>query len=83
LRDVLAAVGPQTVAALCAVGVGLAVQHAFLAELASLPRLALSALICLGTYLVVAVGVLRVTGPIQLALSMLRDFGSLRSPRTP
>ena len=72
-KDVLAAAGPQTVAALCAVVVGLAVQQAFLAELTPLARFALSGLICLATYLVVAIGILRVTGPIRLALSLLRD----------
>jgi PST family polysaccharide transporter len=81
-KDVLAAVGPQSAAGLCAVAVGLAVQYAFMSELTPLARFALSGLICLATYLAVAVGVLRVTGPIQLALSLLRDVGALRSPKT-
>ena len=37
----------------------------------------------MATYLVVAVGVLRVTGPIQLALSLLRYFQLRQSPKTP
>jgi PST family polysaccharide transporter len=81
-KDVLAAAGPQTVAALCTVAVGLLVQHAFMAEFTHLARFMLLALICVATYLVVAVGVLRVTGPIRLALSLLREFDLRQSPKT-
>ena len=80
-KDVLAATGPQTVAALCAVAVGLLLQQALMAEFAPSVRFALSGLICLITYLAVAVGVLRVTGPMRLALSLLREFQLRQSPK--
>ena len=81
-KDVLAAVGPQTAAALCAVAVGLLVQHVFMVEIPPLPRLALAGLVCLATYLAVAVEVLRVTGPMRLALSLLREFQPRQSPKS-
>ena len=81
-KDVLAAAGPQTVAALCAVAVGLLLQQALMAEFAPFVRFVLSGLICLVTYLAVAVGVLRVTGPMRLALSLLREFQLRQSPKT-
>ena len=81
-KDVLAACGPQAAAALCAVAVGLSVQYASLAEYPRLVRFVLSGTVCLATYLAVAVGVFRVTGPIRLATSLLRDFTLRQSPRT-
>lgn len=79
-RDVLQAVGPQTVAGLAAIAVGLAVQLAYLGELSQLTRMFASGVICLATYLAVVVGIFRVTGPLQLAFSLLRDIRAIRSP---
>jgi len=83
VKDVLAAVGPQTASALCATAVGLGAQYAFMGELTPLERLPLSALLCGATYLFVSIVIFRVTGPLQLAISMLRDLGLRRSPKTP
>jgi polysaccharide transporter, PST family len=82
VKDVLAATGPQTAAALCAVVIGLLLQHALMVDLAPLARLVLSALVCLVTYLAVAVGILRVTAPIRLAFSLLRELVLRQSPKT-
>lgn len=79
VRDVLSAVGPQTAAGLIAAAFGLVVQYLFLADFSALTRFFVSAAISLATYLAVVVGVFRVTGPLQLAASMLRDFGRMRS----
>lgn len=79
VRDVLSAAGPQTAAGLIAVAVGFAVQHFFLADFSQLARFFVSIQVCLATYLVVVVGVFRVTGPLRLALSLLRDFSPMRS----
>jgi polysaccharide transporter, PST family len=79
-RDVLQAVGPQTVAALFAAAVGFAVQLQILGELSPFMRLFISGMVCLATYLAVVVGVFRVTGPLHLVFSVLRDFRSVRSP---
>lgn len=81
-KDVLAAAGPSTAAAVCATAVGLGLQHVFMGELNQLARFFISGLICVVTYLVVAVGVFRVTGPIHLARSLLRDLGPRQSPKT-
>lgn len=79
-RDVLQAVGPQITAALIAVGVGFAVQLGFLMEFSRLLRFCISIVVCLAAYLTFVVGVFRVTDPLQLAFSVLRDFRSIRSP---
>jgi PST family polysaccharide transporter len=79
VKDVLPVMGPQTVAGLSAVAFGFTVQHVFLIDLSQLVRFFVSALICLTTYLAVAVGIFRVTGPLQLAFSVLKEFGPMRS----
>ena len=81
VSDVLQAVGPQTISALVATAVAFVVQNAWLGEFAPLVRVVLVAPVCLGTYLVLAVGVFRITAPIWLALSLLRDFMPVRVPR--
>jgi len=83
IKDVLQVVGPQTAAALITVAFGFMVQQLLLAEFSQLARFFLSTQICLAAYLAVVLGVFRVTGPIQLALSLLRDFGPLRSRGSP
>ena len=77
-RDVLQAIGPQTAAGLAAVAVGFMVQLEFLADFSLLMRIFVSGLICLVTYLAIAVGLFRVTAPLQLAFSVLRDFRAVR-----
>jgi len=79
-RDVLQAIGPQTIAGLAAVAVGFVVQVEFLADFSQLMRPFVSGSICLATYLVIAVGLFRVTAPLQLAFSVLRDFRAVRLP---
>lgn len=78
--DVLRAVGPQTVAGLIAAGVGFLVQIEFLAHLAPMLRLVVSGSICLAIYLAIAVGLFRITAPLQLAFSVLHDFRGFRTP---
>jgi PST family polysaccharide transporter len=80
---VLRAVGPQTVAALATVAIGLAVQHLFLDGYSQLARFAFSVPICVVVYLIISVGVFKVTGPLRLALSLLRDFSSIMFRRSP
>jgi polysaccharide transporter, PST family len=78
-RDVLSAVGPQTAAGLIAAALGFMVQHVFLVDFSALMRFIVSATICIATYLTAVVGVFRVTGPLHLAVSMLRHFSPMRS----
>ena len=78
VRDVLAATGPQMISALIAVAFGLAMQQLFLLDLSELARLVVSIPICVATYLMIVLGVFRMTGPLKLASSMLQDFGPLK-----
>jgi PST family polysaccharide transporter len=78
VRDVLSATGPQMISALIAVAFGLAMQQHFLLDFSGLARLVVSIPICVATYLVIVLGVFRMTGPLKLASSMLQDFGPLK-----
>ena len=82
-KDVLRAVGPQTAAALIAVAIGITLQSAFLSDLPRLARFIISGLICLTVYLAVVVGVFKVTAPMRLAFSLLRDLSPTRFRRSP
>lgn len=76
--DVLRAVGPQTISALLAVVIGFTVQNAWLSEFSPFVRVLLATPVCLGTYLAVAVGAFKITAPIRLGFSVLRDFMPVR-----
>ncbi len=78
IKDVLAATGPQVVAGCVAAVAGCAAAHLSLADLSSFARLVVSAPICFAVYLVVAVGVFRVTEPLRLALTLLQDLTAHR-----
>ena len=82
VKDVLRAVGPQTAAALITVAFGFAVQRAFLADFSQLARFVVSVPICVVAYLTVVVGVFKLTAPLQLAFSLLRDFSPKRLRRS-
>jgi PST family polysaccharide transporter len=79
-KDVLQAVGPQITAGLVAVAAGFLFQLEFLADSSHLMRLFASGMVCLAAYLVVAVGVFRVTAPLHLIFSVLRDLRAVRIP---
>lgn len=81
-NDVLAAVGPQTVAGLITVALGLTIRELFLADIGVFARFFLSSVICTSVYLVVAIVIFRVTEPLRLGLSVLRDFNPIRSLRS-
>jgi PST family polysaccharide transporter len=81
-RDVLRTVGPQMIAALITVAIGFTVQYTLLADLPRLARFVASGLICVTAFLAVIVGVFKVTAPLQLVLSMLRDFSPMRLRRS-
>ncbi len=79
-RDVLQSIGPQTIAGLVTVSVGLVAQQTVLVNLSELVRFFVSMPFCLVVYLTLAVGIFRVTGPLNLALSVLRDLNPIRLP---
>lgn len=77
-RDVLTTVGPQMVAGLATVAIGVAVQRLFLWDYSPIARIALSIPVCTVVYFAVAVGLFRVTAPIRLGLSLIHDFTPVR-----
>ena len=79
-RDVLRAVGPQTIAGLVAVAVGFVVQQEFLGGLSQFMRVFASGAVCTAAYLTVVIGIFGVADPLRLVFSVLRDFRTARSP---
>ena len=71
VKDVLRVVGPQTGHRLTTVVVGFTVQRLFLDDYSQLTRFALSVSLCVAVYLTVVVGVFKVTGPLNLAFSLI------------
>jgi PST family polysaccharide transporter len=76
--DVLSATAPQMASAVITVALGLTIRRLFLLESSELARLILSIPVCVMTYLAIVLGVFRLTAPLRLASSLLRDFGSLK-----
>lgn len=70
--DVVKAVGPQLVAALASVGLGLWLRDALLAGSPRILRLSALAFACLLSYGLLAVGLFRVEKPLLVARSLLR-----------
>jgi len=79
VRDLIAAVVPQTVAAIVTIVLGLGIQHFFLDDFSHLARFLISGALSLIIYLALAVVVFGVTGPLRLVLGVARDFGPLKS----
>lgn len=73
-RDVLAAAGPPTAAGLVAVAIGILARNYLLADVPALVRLFASSLICLSVYITLTVVIFKIIQPLQLALSVVRDF---------
>jgi len=79
--DAVAVIGPEFVGALAAVGVGFGLSASLLAGLPAIERIANVILVYLATYLIVTVGLFRVTVPLEVGVSLLEDAlpGSVRS----
>jgi PST family polysaccharide transporter len=73
--DVLRAVGPQVVAAFAAAALAMLARHALLQDAPALLRLVILGVLCSGAYLAIVTLVFRVTKPLRLALSLLRNRG--------
>ena len=78
-KDVLRAVGAPMTSALIVVAFGFGLQQLLLSGFSPLVRFLISAPFCLATYLAVVVGVFRITDPLRLAFSLVREFGPLQS----
>ncbi len=78
---VIRAVGPQLIGAICAAASGWWLQTATLTDCSSFVRIFLSAGFCSCVYLGVVVGLFRLTEPIKVAGSILRDLVTNRLRR--
>jgi PST family polysaccharide transporter len=72
--SVLKVVGPQMAAALCSAGFGYWVGQTFFVEMHRLARISLLVLVYSFSYLVIVVGVFRITKPLRVSASLLRDY---------
>ena len=72
------AVGPQLVGAIVTVAAGWSLQMAILTGYSSFTRILLSIAFCICIYLVTVVGFFRLTEPITIAGSVIRDLRASR-----
>jgi polysaccharide transporter, PST family len=72
--DVIRAIGAQVVGALAGSGAGFAARVWLLSEASTIERMGILVLLYVMTYLVVVVGLFRVTMPLQVCRSMLNDI---------
>ena len=78
ITEVVGAVGGQLVGALVSAGVGFGVRERLLMEMWIFERMAILVLLYVITYLVVVVGLFRVTVPVQVCISLIGD--TVRGP---
>jgi O-antigen/teichoic acid export membrane protein len=71
--QVIRAVGPQVIGAVSAVAGGTWLQLAFLAHHSGIVRIVSSACVCACIYLVVVIGLFRLTEPLRVARSVVQD----------
>ena len=72
-REVIAAIGAQLTGSLISAGVGFAARTWLLRGASSIERTAVLVLLYLAVYLAVVVGLFRVTEPISVCLSLMKD----------
>ena len=73
-KDVLRTVGPQLVGALVSALFGFELLFAVLENWHPLVRMPMLVVACLTIYLIIVVGLFKITKPIELAWSLLKDF---------
>jgi polysaccharide transporter, PST family len=81
LRDIIAAIGPQTVGSLAAVAIGFWLRSAFLSDFSMLARTVVLTLGYGATYLTIVAGVFRVRAPMVAVLSLAGDLSLRRVAR--
>ena len=72
--DVINAVGRQLVGALGSAGLGLLLRHTLLADSQRLARTVVLVATYIASYLLVVVGLFRVTAPLRAAVTLLPSF---------
>jgi hypothetical protein len=78
---VIRAVGAQLLGAIIAVAAGWWLKASFLADYSSLFRIFFSTFLCASIYLLIVVGLLRITEPIRVASRLVQDFGARAAQR--
>jgi PST family polysaccharide transporter len=73
-RDVVLAIGAQFAGALVSAGVGFGFRFWLLTGVWTIERVAVLVLLYVATYLVVVVGLFRVTIPLRVAVSLVKDI---------
>ena len=73
-RDVVRAIGPQLVGALVATGLGFALETVALTGLSTFERLIAVIAAYGGVYVAIVAGLFRVTVPMQVCVSLAKDF---------
>ena len=67
------AAGPQLIGAIVTAAAGWWLQTTILAHYSGFARILLSTGFCISIYLVIAVGLFRITEPIKVAATLVRD----------
>jgi PST family polysaccharide transporter len=70
---VVRAVGPQLIGAITTAATGWGLQTTALTDCSSFVRIVLSTAFCIGTYLIIVVGLFRLTEPIKVAVRVVQD----------
>ena len=74
VQDVMQAVGPQLIGAIVAAVAGFTLQVYYLADSSPFQRMGIVVITCLTVYMVITVGLFRMTKPIEVTKRLLRDF---------
>lgn len=82
-KDVIRVVGPQLVGALSCAAVGFALRFWVFMDLPRLARIPVLIMICGGVYLAIVVGIFRVTKPLDIARSVIKDMAPRVLTRVP
>jgi PST family polysaccharide transporter len=73
-RDVIKVIGAQFSAALATAGVGFGLRVSMLSDVPAIERIAILVVVYLAMYLIVVVGLFRVTVPVEVCRSLVREM---------
>lgn len=74
IRELIPAIGPPLIGALIAEAVGFTLQTYYLSALPSFQRMTALVVVCVVVYMLVTIGMFRMTKPIKVAKRLLSDF---------
>jgi len=80
-RDVVRVVGPQLICALAAAAAGYALKHFFLHDVGRIARMSVLVPFCGSVYLALILGVFRLRQPLEIAISVARNYMPVRVSR--